>query len=156
MIGYTQLTSSSSQDWATPQEFFDRLDAEFHFTLDVCATQENTKCDLFYPIELDGLSQPWEGICWMNPPYGRKIGLWVQHAYESMAHRGAIVVCLLPVRSCTSWWHTYVMKADEIRFIRGRQRFGEAKNTSTFPSAVVVFRHWSGHVVTPRISSILR
>jgi len=82
---------------------------------------------------------PRTGVCWMNPPYGRDIGLWVQKAFES-AHDGATVVCLIPARTDTAWWHEYVIKADETRFVRGRLRFGEASAGAPFPSAIVVFR----------------
>lgn len=130
--------SSKTSDWETPQDFFDRLNSEFHFELDVCASPENAKCPRYFTPEEDGLKQKWTGVCWMNPPYGREIGRWVKKAYES-AQEGATVVCLLPARTDTSWWHDYCMKG-EIRFIRGRLKFGGAKHPAPFPSAVVVFR----------------
>lgn len=130
--------SSETDEWPTPQEFFDRLNEEFHFTLDVCATPENAKCRRYFTKHENGLLQKWEGVCWMNPPYGRKIGQWVKKAYES-ALDGATVVCLLPARTDTSWWHDYCMKG-EIRFVRGRLKFGNASENAPFPSAVVVFR----------------
>ena len=132
------LFSSNSIYWETPQDFFDRLDAEFHFTLDVCATPENAKCERYYTERDNGLMQPWQGACWMNPPYGREIGRWVRKAYFA-AQAGATVVCLVPARTDTAWWHDYVMRANEIRFVRGRLRFG-GSNNAPFPSAVVVFR----------------
>lgn len=129
---------SQKHDWETPQPFFDALDAEFGFTLDVCATHETAKCERYFtPIE-DGLSQPWSGICWCNPPYGREIALWVRKAYEE-SQRGCTVVCLLPARTDTGWWHDHVMRG-EIRFIRGRLRFSGSKINAPFPNAVVVFR----------------
>lgn len=131
--------SSKTSDWETPQDFFDLLNSEFHFELDVCAKPENAKCPRYFTPEEDGLKQKWTGVCWMNPPYGREIGRWVKKAYDS-AHGGATVVCLLPARTDTSWWHDYCMKADEIRFIRGRLKFGGAKHPAPFPSAVVIFR----------------
>lgn len=124
--------------WETPQSFFDRLNAEFCFTLDVCATKDNAKCDRFFTKSCDGLFQDWTGRCWMNPPYGREIGKWMKKAYES-ALNGALVVCLVPARTDTSWWHNYAMRG-EIQFIRGRLKFGGSKNSAPFPSAVVVFR----------------
>lgn len=130
------LTSSKTGEWETPQWLFDQLDAEFHFTLDPCATYENAKCAMFYTKEDDGLSRDWGGeSVFMNPPYGREIVKWVKKAYEE----GTEVVCLLPARTDTRWWHDYVMKAAEVRFIRGRLRFGGCKNSAPFPSAVVVF-----------------
>jgi len=133
------LFSSQTDLWETPQDLFDKLDAEFGFTLDVCALPENAKCRRYFTPEEDGLRQKWTGTCWMNPPYGRQIGLWVRKAFEA-AQEGATVVCLLPARTDTRWWHEYVMRAAEIRFLRGRLRFGGARNPAPFPSVVVVFR----------------
>lgn len=130
--------SSATDLWATPQDFFDKLDAEFHFQVDVCATNDNTKCLSWFTKELNGLAQPWRGVCWMNPPYGRTIGQWMRKAYES-SKTGATVVCLVPARTDTAWWHEFAMKG-EIRFIRGRLKFGGHNNTAPFPCAVVVFR----------------
>jgi phage N-6-adenine-methyltransferase len=130
--------SSKTDEWATPQDVFDRLDAEFGFELDVCATPENAKCPRYYTKRENGLLQKWEGVCWMNPPYGREIGQWVKKAYTS-ALEGATVVCLLPARTDTGWWHDYCMKG-EIRFVRGRLKFGDSKTNAPFPSAVVIFR----------------
>jgi len=118
--------SSKTDEWATPQDVFDRLDAEFGFELDVCATPENAKCPRYYTKRENGLLQKWEGVCWMNPPYGREIGQWVKKAYTS-ALEGATVVCLLPARTDTAWWHDYCMKG-EIRFVRGRLKFGDAND----------------------------
>jgi len=131
--------SSKTDMWATPDCFFDKLNNEFGFELDVCATKDNAKCDKYYTIDDDGLSQIWSGMCWMNPPYGRQIKHWIKKAYESARDNGATVVCLIPSRTDTAYWHDYVMKG-EIRFIRGRLKFGGAKNSAPFPSAVVVFR----------------
>jgi phage N-6-adenine-methyltransferase len=130
--------SSKTDLWATPQEFFDKYDKIFNFEVDVCATKENAKCDKFFTQEDDGLSQEWEGVCWMNPPYGRDIGKWMKKAYESSLE-GATVVCLVPSRTDTKWWHDYSMKGD-IEFIKGRLKFGGSKNSAPFPSAVVVFK----------------
>jgi phage N-6-adenine-methyltransferase len=130
--------SSQTDLWATPQNFFDTLNAEFSFEVDVCANEENAKCQIWYSVEQDGLKQKWQGICWMNPPYGRAIKQWIKKAYESSLS-GATVVCLLPSRTDTAWWHDYCMKG-EIRFIRGRLKFGGQKNSAPFPSAVVIFR----------------
>jgi phage N-6-adenine-methyltransferase len=130
--------SSATDLWSTPQKLFDELNREFNFTLDVCAVPENTKCPTFYSPAEDGLLQPWTGVCWMNPPYGREIGKWVQKAYQA-AEEGTTVIALLPARTDTAYWHEYVTKAAEIRYLRGRLRFGDAKNSAPFPSAVVVF-----------------
>jgi len=135
----TELHFSSKTDLhATPQDFFDRLNEKFLFQTDVCASPENAKCEIFYDIEADGLSQNWEGSCWMNPPYGRDIKACMKKAWESSLS-GATVVCLVPSRTDTAWWHDYAMKGD-IEFIRGRLKFGGAKNSAPFPSAVVVFQ----------------
>lgn len=130
--------SSASDNWATPQATFDALNSEFGCTLDVCASADNAKCLRFYSQDQDGLAQPWTGVCWMNPPYGRTIGQWMQKAHQSSLE-GATVVCLIPARTDTAWWHDYAMQG-EIRFLRGRLKFGGHRNSAPFPSAVVVFR----------------
>lgn len=132
------MFSSKTCEWETPIEFFKKLDAKYHFTLDVCATKENAKCEKFFTREDDALTREWNGVCWMNPPYGREIGKWVKKAFET-ALRGGTVVCLLPARTDTSWWHDYCMKG-EITFVRGRLKFGGCSNSAPFPSAVVVFK----------------
>jgi phage N-6-adenine-methyltransferase len=129
--------SSATDMWATPQDLFDQLNAQYHFKTDVCAIPENAKCTRYFSPEQDGLKQLWDGVCWMNPPYGRGIGAWIKKAYES-AQVGATVVCLIPARTDTSWWHDYVVKG-KITFIRGRLKFGGHKNSASFPSAIVVF-----------------
>ncbi len=128
--------------WETPKAFFDRLDAEYHFDLDVCALPENAKCAQYFTPEQDGLAQEWRGTCWMNPPFGRKIRAWIQKAYESSL-QGTTVVCLVPARTDTDWWHTYCMRG-EIRFIRGRIKFVGSRWNAPFPCAVVVFRGGMG------------
>lgn len=137
------MFSSKDLTWETPQDFFNRLDQEFGFTLDVCATAETAKCDKYFSPETDGLKQDWTGVCWMNPPYGREIGKWVQKAFEE-SRKGALVVCLIPARTDTSYWHEYCLKAAEIRFVRGRLKFGASKNSAPFPSAIVIFRQEAG------------
>jgi len=135
------LMSSASDDWGTPQAFFDELHAEFGFTLDVCASARNAKCPRFFSREDNGLEQTWTGTVWLNPPYGREIGLWLRKAVESW-RGGATVVCLVPARTDTAWWHDYAALG-EVRFVRGRLRFVSAegeKSSAPFPSAVVVFR----------------
>lgn len=130
--------SSATEMWATPQDFFDKYNEKFAFKTDVCASPENAKCANFYTEQINGLAQQWTGSCWMNPPYGRAIKEWMRKAYESSLD-GATVVCLVPARTDTAWWHDYAVKGD-IEFIRGRLRFGGHKNSAPFPSAVVVFR----------------
>jgi len=131
------MFSSNTDLWATPQDFFNRMNEEFNFELDVCANKENAKCDKYFTQETDGLQQEWNGICWMNPPYGRGIGEWVKKAYQSSL-KGATVVCLVPSRTDTKWWHDYCMKG-EIRLVKGRLKFGDSKNSAPFPSAIVIF-----------------
>jgi phage N-6-adenine-methyltransferase len=131
--------SSGDDEWSTPQRFFDGLNAEFGFTLDPCSTDQNAKCKKHFTAFENGLVQNWSNdIVFMNPPYGRHIGRWMKKAYDS-AKMGATVVCLIPARTDTHWWHTYAMRG-EIRLLYGRLKFGDAKNSAPFPSAVVVFR----------------
>jgi len=132
------MFSSNSDEWETPQPLFDELAREFCFTVDVCASEANKKCGQFFTREQDGLRQEWRDVCWMNPPYGREIGKWMSKAYES-ASLGATVVCLVPARTDTAWWHDYAMRG-EIRFLRGRVKFVGGRSSAPFPSAVVIFR----------------
>jgi len=133
--------SSQSINWETPQALFDELDEEFSFTLDVCADETNHKVDLFFTREQDGLKQSWLGHrCWMNPPYGSQIKLWIQKAYESVRSGTPLVVCLVPARVDTGWFHRFIHPYAEIRYPRGRLKFGAAKHSAPFPSAIVVFR----------------
>lgn len=130
--------SSKTDRWSTPQDFFDKLDAKFNFTLDPCCLKESAKCPKYYTEEDDGLSKDWsEDVVFMNPPYGREISKWMEKAYNE-ASKGATVVCLVPARTDTKWWHDYAMKG-EIEFIKGRLKFGAAKNSAPFPSAIVYF-----------------
>jgi len=129
---------SATCEWPTPDSLFKPLQDEFHFTLDVCATTENTKCENFFTKEQDALAQLWTGICWMNPPYGNDLKKWVKKAYDS-AQAGTTVVCLLPARTNTAYWHDYCFKG-EVRFIRGYPKFGDAKQGLKVPLAVVIFR----------------
>lgn len=133
------MFSSKSNEWATPQDFFDELNKEFNFTLDVSATDENAKCQKYFTIKDNGLVQDWANeTVWLNPPYGREIGKWIEKAFEE-SQKGATVVCLIPARTDTKYFHEYCFKG-EVRFIRGRLKFGDAKANAPFPSAVVVFR----------------
>lgn len=135
----TVMFSSEKCEWGTPQYLFDALDQEFGFDLDVCALPDNAKCALYYTPDMDGLKQEWAGSVWMNPPYGRTIGKWMAKAYNSSLN-GATVVTLIPARTETRWWHDYCVKASEIRYIKGRVKFGGSKINAPFPNAIVVFR----------------
>lgn len=125
------MFSSKTDKWETPQDFFDELNREFGFSLDVCALPENAKTTRYYTPEQDGLAQPWEGVVWCNPPYGRQIGKWVERAVLA-AKSGVVVVMLLPARTDTKWFHEYIYGKAEIRFVRGRLRFGGAANPARF------------------------
>lgn len=133
------MFSSATDQWATPQAFFNEWNALFNFTLDVCADAQNAKCERYFDLSTNGLKQDWSlEVCWMNPPYGREIGQWVKKAYTESLY-GATVVCLLPARTDTAWWHDYVLPFAKVTFIRGRLKFGTATNSAPFPSAVAVF-----------------
>lgn len=131
------LFTSNTDLWATPQSFFDEWNSKYNFETDVCATAENAKCEIYFSPEENGLLQEWKGTCWMNPPYGREISKWVKKAYESSLN-GAVVVCLLPARTDTRWFHNYCLKGD-ITFLRGRLKFNEVKWNAPFPNMVVIF-----------------
>lgn len=135
------MFSSKTDEWYTPQEFFDKLDAEFHFNLDPCATDFNHKCDRYFTKDDDGLQQKWGGCrVFVNPPYGRVIGDWVKKSYEESKKPDTVVVMLIPARTDTKWFHEYIYGKAEIRFIKGRLKFGGCPNAAPFPSMVVIFR----------------
>ncbi|MDL2210249.1 phage N-6-adenine-methyltransferase [Desulfovibrio sp. OttesenSCG-928-O18] len=133
--------SSKKVDWATPWELFRAWDISHGpFDLDVCATAENAKCNRYFSPATNGLLQAWAGICWMNPPYGRAIGQWIgKAASESKKNRVARVVCLVPARTDTAWWHDLVLPHAAVYYLRGRVRFEGAKHPAPFPSAILVF-----------------
>jgi len=133
--------SSKSNEWETPQDFFNILDKEFMFDIDVCATKENSKCKRWYEIRDNGLSKSWnDHRVWCNPPYGREIGKWVKKASEAT---GGVVVMLIPARTDTKYFHEYIYQKlnVEIRFIKGRLKFGGHSNSAPFPSMVVIFKN---------------
>jgi phage N-6-adenine-methyltransferase len=135
------LFSSKTDLWATPPDFFAELDQEFHFDLDPCANSENHKTARYFTKEDDGLKQAWGGSrVFCNPPYGRETGLWVKKAYEEGHKPNTLVVLLIPARTDTAYFHDYILGRSEIRFVRGRLKFGEAQNAAPFPSMVVIFR----------------
>lgn len=159
------MMSSNTDLWATPKYFFDKLNEEFGFNLDVCALPDNAKCTNFFNPEQDGLKQDWnQEVVWMNPPYGNPerpckknckkkkcvdrgyhidkyipgIIDWMRKAYEESQKWGNTIVCLVPARTDTEWWHKYAMKG-EIRLVEGRLKFNDGNGTAPFPSAVIIF-----------------
>ena len=137
-VGMKVHFSSLRLDWKTPKAVYQVLDAEFNFDFDPCPTNP----------QFDGLNIDWGKRCFCNPPYGREIPKWVEKAWVSVHGRfnaddeptSDIVVLLVPSRTDTRWWHEYIMKANEIRFIKGRLKFDDSKNSAPFPSAIVVFK----------------
>lgn len=135
------LFSSETDEWSTPQDIFDKLNAEFRFTLDPCATDENHKCGKWFTKEEDGLKKSWGGeSVFCNPPYGRELPRWVRKAYEESQKNNTLVVMLIPARTDAKYFHDYILNRSEIRFIEGRLKFGDAKNSAPFPSMIVIFR----------------
>ena len=159
--------SCASDEWETPDDLYESLDEEFHFTLDPCATDENHKCEKYYTEEQDGLNQDWSGeIVFVNPPYSQ-VYEWVEKAYNESRRvsrvlprkdcplcngagggkgwmcgctcRRTTVVMLLPSRTGTRWFHDYATKATEVRFIRGRLKFGGSGNSAPFDSLILIF-----------------
>ena len=135
------MFSSKSVEWSTPQDFYAKLDRMFGpFTLDPCSDGENNKTQKFFTKDDNGLQQDWSGhTVFMNPPYGRGIGEWIHKAYVEGSKPNTKVVCLIPARTDTRYWHDYVMRAQIVLFVRGRLKFGDSKNSAPFPSAVVLF-----------------
>ena len=135
------LFSSNTDEWSTPQDFFNQLDAEFHFDLDPCADDTNHKTELYFTKEQDGLKQDWKGHrVFCNPPYGREIGKWVEKAYRESFKDNTLVVMLIPARTDTRYFHDYIYHRSEIRFVKGRLKFGGGEQGAPFPSMVVIFR----------------
>ena len=133
------LFRSKTDEWESPDNIFSLMHLEFAFDLDVCASHENAKCSRYFVRADDGLQQAWSGACWMNPPYGKTISSWVRKAYESSL-AGATVVCLLPARTDTVWWHQFVQPYAEVRFLKGRLKFGGLENSAPFASVIAIFR----------------
>jgi len=134
------LFTSKSDEWATPQAVFDALNEEFSFDLDPCATDENHKCENYYTLAQNGLSKDWGGHqVFCNPPYSH-IAEWVEKAYREGSKDNTTVVLLIPARTDTRYFHNFILHRSEIRFLKGRLKFGDAKTSAPFPSMVVVFR----------------
>lgn len=134
------LFSSKSEEWETPQGLFDKLNAEFHFTLDPCCTDENAKCEKHYTKMQDGLLQDWTGeTVFCNPPYGRTMPKWIEKCYKHKLEGGTAVM-LIPARTDTKAFHEWIYNQSEIRFIKGRLKFGKSKNSAPFPSMIVIFK----------------
>ena len=131
--------SSVNPVYATPDWLFESLQKEFGFTLDVCANPDNAKCEKYITPEQDGLLQNWNGVVWCNPPYGRNIGAWVHKALLE-SFNGVTSVLLLPARTDTRWFHNWILGKSEIRFIKGRLKFGSEVNNAPFPSMIVIFK----------------
>ena len=138
----TEVMFSSKTDlWYTPQVFYDELNKEFNFTLDPCASHENHKTDKYFTKEDDGLKQDWSNnVVFCNPPYGRVLKDWVKKASEEAKKDNTTVVMLIPARTDTKYFHEYIYHKAEIRFIKGRLKFGGSKNAAPFPSMIVVFK----------------
>lgn len=137
------MFSSKTDQWATPQDFFDDLNREFSFTLDPCADDTNHKCNRYFTQEIDGLSQDWGGeTVFCNPPYGRDIKNWVKKSRDEARKPNTTVVMLIPARTDTQYFHDYIYQKPnvEVRFVKGRLKFGDSNNSAPFPSMVVIFR----------------
>ena len=133
--------SSKDQTWSTPQDFYNELNKEFNFTLDPCCSKETAKCDKYYTEETDGLAHSWNGeTVFMNPPYGRVIKDWIKKASEI---KNGTVVCLIPSRTDTRYFHDYLYQKEnvELRFLKGRLKFGNAKNSAPFPSLLAIIKN---------------
>jgi len=142
------MFSSVKLDYSTPQGVFDQLDKEFHFNLDACANEQNHKVSTWLEGN-NGLNMEWclhyegkiKGRVFCNPPYGREIGKWIKKGYEEFikGETAELIVFLIPSRTDTKWWHEYIMKATEIRFVKGRISF-DGKNSAPFPSCIAIFK----------------
>lgn len=137
---------SKSEEYETPNEIFEPLQKEFDLQLDVCATKENAKCDLFFTKEDDALTKDWDNNFWMNPPFSRDLKEWVIKAFEE-SQKGVVGVCLLPVRSNTLWWHKYIIDTKtEVRFLKGETKFVGHKRGLWLPFAIIIFNKLNSEV----------
>ena len=144
------MFGKATDEWATPQDFFDRLNLEFQFDVDAAASETNHKCPVWYGGLIDALAlDSWATVpssIWLNPPYSKCREFIVKAREES--HKGHTIVCLVPARTDTRWWHEWVYDAVEnaywpgveVRFVKGRLKFGEGKNSAPFPSVLIIFR----------------
>lgn len=148
------MFSSDKITWGTPPELFAELNKKYKFTTDVCALPSNAKCKHYFTPKENGLIQKWTGSCYMNPPYGREIGKWIAKAYLSSLD-GATVVCLLPARTDTKWFHDYCQKG-QVTFIKGRLRFEGATNSAPFPSMIVVFKPNRALILMKKIKKFIK
>lgn len=159
---FAGLFTSDKDDWGTPRGFFDALNREFNFDVDVCANLENRKVDKFFSVQQDAFRLQWHGNCWNNPPYGRGIDRWLKKSIDSALH-GSTVVCLIAARTDTNAWFNYA-RLGEVRFLKGRLKFELSKtdiraitienilrkkygikersidNSAPFPSALIIYR----------------
>lgn len=148
MTHHDGRTDDTRDDWETPASIFDPLDREFEFTLDVAATAETAKCSEFFSLERSAFENDWHGNCWMNPEYGRELPTWMDRAVEQVQHNADLVVCLVPSRTDTRWWHRVVFESGKcswVRFIKGRLKFlvgGVTIGTAPFASALIVLDRW--------------
>ena len=134
------MFSSKTDMWSTPHKFYDELNKEFNFNLDPCSTDKNYKCEKHFTIDNDGLKQDWQGhTVFVNPPYGRVIKDWVKKCHDESLKPNTTVVMLIPARTDTIYFHKYIYNIADIRFLKGRLKFGECKNSAPFPSMVVIF-----------------
>lgn len=142
------LFSSNKMNWETPIELFEKLNSIFDFKLDVAASKDNKKCNIYYDEETNGLNQPWQtqaGGVWCNPPYGKAIGLWVEKAYKESKKSNTPIVMLIPSRTDTKYFHDFIYGKAEIFFIRGRLKFlnekKEEESSAPFPSMIVIYNY---------------
>jgi site-specific DNA-methyltransferase (adenine-specific) len=141
------LFSSGKTDYETPPWLFNKLNNEFHFDVDVCASYKNAKCNFWYGhltdnVFIDSLTQNWSEnfkTAFMNPPYGQAIKPFMRKAVVQ-AIKGMTVVALIPARTDTIWWFDYVLKATELRFLKGRVKFIGGKYQAAFPSVIAIFK----------------
>ncbi len=139
------LYTSRTEEWETPPDLFAKLDAIYDFRLDACASPGNAKCAHYFTKADDALSRDWSpfGRVWLNPPYGRAIVGWMRKAYTE-ARKGALVVCLLPARTDTRWWHAWVAGKSDTVFLRGRLKYLNAQHqkqhSAPFPSVLVIYQ----------------
>lgn len=124
--------SSKSDHWSTPTSIYSKLDAEFGFNFDPCPLMSAS----------DGAKIKWSGRVFCNPPYSKIKDFLRRGLYHLALHDCEFIVYLIPARTDTAWFHDYCYGKAELRFLRGRLRFGGATGNAPFPSMLAIFREW--------------
>ena len=132
MEDISKMMTSIDQDWATPQLFVNLVEDRMNmkFDLDACSYSHTAKAPYWFTEEDNALSKDWIGNVWMNPPYGQAIPIWLNYAYEQSQKNNSTVVCLVPARTDTVWFHEAASRG-YLTLLKGRIAFERADGKNT-------------------------